>query len=300
LPKWNHLHGNTFCVVTKLSLQRHNMNTPLPAAKILIVDDAASLRAVLRAFFSSQGYVVVGELASGANLLETVGRLRPDIVCLDYNLPGANGIELLKVLNVDYPNIAVVIITGDATPELESIAVEAGAAGFLRKPFTPNRMEQEMRQIVHAQSLLKRHSAGPSKVAPQTRGTAVVVDDSATMRRLLAAILAEMQVQVVGEASDGKQGVELSCQHEPDLICLDMNMPVMNGLQALEHLRARQVKSKILMISGNSDREMVVQALKDGARGYILKPFEPDKVVAAINNLLAVNHGNAPSPLPTD
>ena len=265
------------------------MNPSPQAAKILIVDDAASLRAVLKAFFSSQGYVVVGELPSGASLLETVGRLRPDIVCLDYNLPGANGIELLKLLQADFPDIAVVMITGDTTPELESIAVEAGAAGFLRKPFTPNRMEQEMRQIVHAQALLKRHGGGTTKAALQTRGTAVVVDDSATMRRLLASILVETQLQVVGEASDGKQGVELSCQHQPDLICLDVNMPVMNGLQALEQLRARQVKSKILMISGNSDREMVLQALKNGARGYIVKPFEPDKVVTAINNLLTAN-----------
>jgi two-component system chemotaxis response regulator CheY len=266
------------------------MNTTSSPAKILIVDDATSLRAVLRTFFTSQGYVVVGELASGANLSETVGRLRPDIVCLDYHLPGANGIELLKVLNADFSNIAVVMITGDTTPELESMAVEAGAAGFLRKPFTPNRMEQEMRQIVHAQSLLKRHNGGAtSNAAPQTRGTAMVVDDSATMRRLLTAILAEMHIQVVGEASDGKQGLELSCQHQPDLICLDINMPVMNGLQALEQLRTRQVKSKILMISGISDREMVVQALKDGAKGYILKPFEPDKVVTAINNLLTAD-----------
>ncbi len=267
------------------------MSSSPQAAKILIVDDAASLRGVLKAFFSSQGYIVVGELPSGSSLLETVDRLKPDIVCLDYNLPGANGIDLLKLLNVDFPNVAVVMITGDTTPELESIAVEAGAAGFLRKPFTPNRMEQEMRQIVHAQTLLKRHGGGTSKTTAPTRGTAVVVDDSATMRRLLASILAELQVQVLGEASDGRQGVELSCQHQPDLICLDMNMPVMNGLQALEQLRARQVKSKILMISGNSDREMVLQALKDGARGYILKPFEPDKVVAAINNLLTANPG---------
>ena len=267
------------------------MNSSPQAAKILIVDDAASLRAVLKAFFSSQGYAVVGELPSGSSLLEAVGHLRPDIVCLDYNLPGANGIDLLKLLNVDFPNVSVVMITGDTTPELESIAVEAGAAGFLRKPFTPNRMEQEMRQIVHAQTLLKRHGGVPAKTTAPTRGTAVVVDDSATMRRLLASILAEMQLQVLGEASDGRQGVELSCQHQPDLICLDMNMPVMNGLQALEQLRARQVKSKILMISGNSDREMVLQALKDGARGYILKPFEPDKVVAAINNLLTENPG---------
>lgn len=259
---------------------------PLSSVKILIVDDAASLRAVLRTFFTNQGYKVVGELASGADLLETVSSLAPDVVCLDYNLPGLNGIDLLKLLQANHPNLSVVMITGDMSPDLETTAVEAGAAGFLRKPFTPNRMEQEMRQVMYAQALLKRQAAGASKANLPTRGTAVVIDDSLTMRKLLIAILLEMQLQVVGEASDGKQGLEVATQSQPDIICLDINMPVMSGLQVLEQLQAQQIKSKIIMITGNTDRTLVMQALQHGARGYILKPFEPDKVIEAIQGLL--------------
>ncbi len=259
----------------------------LSGVKILIVDDAASLRAVLRTFFTHQGYKVVGELASGANLLETVASLAPDIVCLDYNLPGLNGIELLKALHVAHPNLSVVMITGDMSPDLESIALEAGAAGFLRKPFTQSRIGQEMRQIVHSQAILKRQGAGQSETMLQPRGTAVVIDDSATMRKLLTAILQEMQLQVVGEASDGRQGIEVAAQCQPDIICLDINMPVMSGMEALAQLRSLQLKSKILMITGNADRALIMQALKHGARGYIIKPFEPDKVIHAIQGLLA-------------
>lgn len=259
--------------------------TPAPA-RILIVDDANSLRAVLRAFFVSEGYVVVGELASGAGLLDTVGRLNPDIVCLDYHLPDANGLELMQALQASNPTVSVVMITGDMSPELEAKAAEAGAAGFLRKPFTQNRMAQEMRQVVHAQALLKRHVAGRAAPVTNARARAVVVDDSATMRMLLTSILQHAQVQVVGEASDGKQALDLVASLQPDIVCLDVDMPVMNGLQALEHIRARNPHTKELMITGRGGRDLVLQAARHGVRGYILKPFEPDKIVAAINELL--------------
>jgi len=262
------------------------MSIPSSPPKICIVDDASALRAVLRAFFVNQGYEVVAELASGSSVLDAVGRLQPDIVCLDYNLPDANGIDLLKAIHAAHPTVAVVMITGDMAPDLESDAAEAGAAGFIRKPFTQDRMSLEMRQVVHAQALHKRHAAGESFVLKQARARAVVADDSVTMRMLLTSILHHAQVEVVGEAADGKLAVELVAQRQPDIVCLDMDMPVMNGLEALEQIHANSPQAKVLMITGRAGRDLVMQAAKFGARGYILKPFEPDKVTEAINKLL--------------
>ena len=111
-----------------------------PEAKILIVDDAVSMRAVLRAFFNTQGHVVVGELGHGVLVLNAIARLHPDIVCLDYNLPDVNGIALLKEIHDRHPAVAVVMITGEIDPDLEGRAAEAGAAGFLRKPFQHRQM----------------------------------------------------------------------------------------------------------------------------------------------------------------
>lgn len=260
---------------------------PPPAAKILIVDDMAALRAVLRAFFNDRGYAVVGELASGGNLIDTVGRLRPDIVCLDYNLPDANGIDLLKALQAAHPTVAVVMITGDLSPELETAAAEAGAAGFMRKPFTQDRMAQEMDQVAQAQALHRRHAAGELPAIRQARARAVVVDDSATMRMLLGSILHHAGVEVVGTAADGQQAVELVLQRKPEIVCLDMDMPVMNGLDALDRIHAALPQTKVLMITGRAGRDAVMQAARRGATGYILKPFAPDMVAAAIDKLLA-------------
>ncbi|OHC70079.1 MAG: hypothetical protein A2045_05585 [Rhodocyclales bacterium GWA2_65_20] len=106
------------------------------------------------------------------------------------------------------------------------------------------------------------------------------------MRLLLRAILGRAGVAVVGEAWDGRQAANLVAEHRPDLVCLDIDMPVMNGLEALQAIRAAQPGVKVLMVTGSTNREAIMQAGKAGARGYILKPFHPDKVIEAIGKLL--------------
>ncbi|MEW6165439.1 MAG: response regulator [Pseudomonadota bacterium] len=255
--------------------------------RVLIVDDAAALRLVLRAFFTGLGCEVVGELASGGGVAEAVARLKPELVCLDYNLPDADGIGLLRAIHAEHPAVAVVMITGDLSPELEADAAEAGAAGFVRKPFTQERMAVEVRQILQAQDLHKRFLADQSHAVKQARARAVVVDDSVTMRRLLASILRHARVDVVGEAADGRQAIEVVAQRQPDLVCLDVDMPVMNGLDALPQMLAACPQARVLMVTARAGREMVAQAAQRGAKGYLLKPFFPEKVVEAVDRLLA-------------
>lgn len=260
---------------------------PPPAVPaLLIVDDASSLRSALRAILTADGYRVVGDLAHCAGVIEAVEQLKPDIVCLDYDLPDGNGIDLLKQLHTDFPQLSVVMITGNASPELEAEAAEAGAAGFLRKPFSQAKISQEIRQIVQMRSLHQIYVDAQGFDIKRARARAVVVDDSATMRKLLAAILHHAQVEVVGQAADGQHAIELVERCKPDIVCLDVNMPVMNGIDALEQIHARFPAAKVMMITGRADTEMVKAAAQRGARGYIVKPFVPERVIDAIKKLL--------------
>lgn len=256
--------------------------------KVVIVDDAAAVRGVLRALLAEEGYKVVGELASGASLPELVARAEPDLVCLDYNLPGSDGLELLKTLHETRPDVAVVLITGSSEPDLENAAAEAGAAGFIRKPFSPDTILREIGQVVHARRLLAaQRQVGTPHAVRQARARAVIADDSGTMRQLLKAILEHAAVEVVGEAWDGKQAVELVAERRPELVFLDIDMPVMNGLEALAAIHAAHPTAKVLMVTGNSSRDTILQAGKSGARGYVLKPFQPAKIAEAIDKLLS-------------
>ena len=257
------------------------------APAILIVDDAAALRALLRTLFISEGYRVVGDLGHGAGVLEAIGKLNPDIVCLDYRLPDISGIELLKNIHAEHPAVAVLMITGDAAPDLEEEAAAAGAMGFVRKPFSPDKIRREIRQVAQMLTLHRQKANITALSVKEARASAVVVDDSATMRALLSSILRQARVDVVGEAADGKSAIETVANRKPNIVCLDMDMPVMNGLEALQQIMRDHPQTKVLMITGSAGREAVLQAAQYGARGYILKPFAPDKVIEAIDKLLA-------------
>lgn len=257
------------------------------SSRIIIVDDADAMRSVLRGILSANEYDVVAEHPSGRGLLDSVERHRPHIVCLDYNLPGEDGLKLLKAIHAEHPTVSVVMITGNDSVNLESAAAEAGASGFIHKPFTQQEILREIRHAEHAQRLLvsaPKAKARPEGEAPRAR--AVIADDSATMRKLLAAILAHANIEVVGEACDGRQAVEQVAEHQPDFVCLDIEMPHVDGFKALKEMRAANPEVKALMITAKTEREAVIQAAQAGAKGYLGKPFQPVQVIAAVKKLL--------------
>lgn len=252
---------------------------------ILIVDDSTSLRSVLRTLLINEGHRVVGDLARGHGLNEAVERLKPDVVCLDYHLPDGDGISFLTELHQQFPNVSVVMITANTDPDLKCQAVEAGATGFIRKPFAPAQIVNELRQIALIRDLLKS-GASTDAHPPQAVARAVIADDNAAMRLLLTKILNLASIDVVGQGTNGHEAVALVAQHAPDIICLDIDMPVMNGFDALRAIRAKQSDGKIMMITGRTDRDAVEQAARNGATGYIVKPFQPDKVLQALKKLV--------------
>jgi two-component system chemotaxis response regulator CheY len=259
--------------------------------KALIVDDSPTLRGVLAAILSSGGIEVIGQLASGQGLLQTIAQMSPDIVCLDYNLPGSNGIELLKSITSEHPHVAVVMITGEATPGLQHAAAEAGSAGFIRKPFSQEQIAKEFRLIIQTQRFLidVKKSSGPSNVSVTGHAVtskAIVVDDSKTIRALLLAILSQDGIQVVGEATNGLQAVTMVQELQPDIVFLDVVMPIMGGMEALKQIRKVSTLTKIVMITANSSRDLVIEAVKEGAAGFIVKPLVAEKVSEAIAKVL--------------
>lgn len=261
--------------------------TKTPTAKIVIVDDSAVIRSLLRSLLSNEGHKIVNEHSSGRNLLASIEEHKPDVICLDYNLPEVDGLELLKEIHIAYPTVAVVMITGNKSSILEKSAAGAGASGFIHKPFTPEKIIRDIHQVILAQKiLLASQQVKKSHAETSTRASVVIADDSSTMRMLLAAILAEANFNVVGQACDGKQAIELVTKHSPDFACLDIEMPVMTGLEALSEINLDQPNTKALMITSSADRDRVILANEMGAKGYIIKPYHPKQIINAMTKLL--------------
>jgi DNA-binding NarL/FixJ family response regulator len=114
------------------------------------------------------------------------------------------------------------------------------------------------------------------------------VDDSGSIRLLLKGILEEIGIKVIGSASNGRQGVEVVEKTHPALVCLDVDMPGMTGLEALPQIRAISPQTKVVMITGNAGRPIVEASIAGGAKGYFLKPIRPAKVEEFMRKLLAM------------
>ena len=121
---------------------------------------------------------------------------------------------------------------------------------------------------------------------PETKATVMVVDDSKTVRTLVSSII-EKSGHTSLTAADGDICIELINAHQIDLLLLDVNMPRKSGMEVLRYLRDHHFNIPVIMISGSSDIEQAVQALKMGAYDFLVKPVNPDKLTVTVKNALA-------------
>lgn len=113
-------------------------------------------------------------------------------------------------------------------------------------------------------------------------GRILLVDDAPIMRLMLKDILEAQGYEIVGEAENGKQAVELYDELQPDLVTMDIVMPEMNGIEALKAIMGKHPKAVVIMITAMDQRNSLMDVIKAGAFDYILKPLEEERVVSAI------------------
>lgn len=113
----------------------------------------------------------------------------------------------------------------------------------------------------------------------------MVVDDAAFMRMRCAKLLSQNGYDVL-EAENGLDALEKYREHKPDVVLMDITMPVMDGLTALKEIREADPGAKIVMVSAMGQQAMVIQSIKSGAKDFVLKPFEPDKVLSSVKKLV--------------
>jgi two-component system chemotaxis response regulator CheY len=127
----------------------------MPKLRVLVVDDDNLMRELLKAILRDEGYQIVGDAKDGQSALAACDKLTPDLVCLDVNMPGMNGIELLKTLRRQHPNTRVVMITGDSSLTTVREAVSHGAAGYIIKPFSSARVADALRVALKPASIFQ-------------------------------------------------------------------------------------------------------------------------------------------------
>jgi len=112
----------------------------------------------------------------------------------------------------------------------------------------------------------------------------LIVDDAAFMRLNLKNILKD-SYEVAGEAKNGQEAVELYQELQPDIVTMDITMPVMDGLEAIKAIKNIDPDACIVVCSAMGQQKMIIQAIEAGAKDFIVKPFKENRVIEAVNNL---------------
>ena len=116
--------------------------------------------------------------------------------------------------------------------------------------------------------------------------TILIVDDAAFMRAMLKRILDDAGYEIVGEAVNGREAVQMYEELTPDLVTMDMVMPEMGGMEALQAIRGRDREAKVVIVSAVDQRENLLEAIRSGATEYIVKPFDESRVMKAVRRAL--------------
>ena len=114
----------------------------------------------------------------------------------------------------------------------------------------------------------------------------LIVDDAAFMRMMIKDILSKNGYEVVGEADNGLKAIEKYKELTPDLVLMDITMPEMNGIDAVKNIKAIDPGAKVVMCSAMGQQAMVIESIQAGARDFIVKPFQADRVLEAVRRVV--------------
>lgn len=113
----------------------------------------------------------------------------------------------------------------------------------------------------------------------------LIIDDHALFRVGLQGLLEQRGIEVIAAVAEGSEGLTLAQQLEPDIILLDLRMPDMSGLDVLQAVKETDLKIPVVMLTTSNDEQDLVEALRNGAQGYLLKDMEPDELVGALRDI---------------
>jgi two-component system chemotaxis response regulator CheY len=116
----------------------------------------------------------------------------------------------------------------------------------------------------------------------------MIVDDLAFIKMTLRDILEKAGFRVVGEASNGDEAIRVYLDKRPDAVLMDITMPGMDGLTALKKIREHDPRARVIICSALGQQRLIVQAIQLGAKDFIVKPFQPQRIVSALKKALDI------------
>lgn len=254
--------------------------------QVFLVEPSHTQQLIIIQYLQSFGISDIRCVATGKELFERLQHSRPDLVVSTMYLPDMTGVELVHALREDGASyeMAFLLISSETNIKYLEPIRQAGAIAILPKPFTRDAMHtalQSTLEYVHPERLgLEHMDIEDLRV--------LLVDDSEFSLKYLTKVFNNIGIDQLAIARDGKQGLQLFSQYYFDLVVTDYNMPEMDGLQLVEHIRNHPERGStpVLMVTSEQNQSRLAAIEKSDVSAILDKPFEPTSIKRLLLNLL--------------
>jgi DNA-binding NtrC family response regulator len=253
--------------------------------RILAVDDEPVLLKVYARILGKAGYDIhIAE--SGEVALEAFKADRFDLVLSDFNMPGMNGLELLKALKTLDPSVRMVTVAGGVTPEQKAKLREQGVISILDKPIDSSVILAAVESALRAPFAKEEPMADNIIGAVNALARILYVDDDMDCRDTMADLGAYLGFNI-STAANGNEALDIFMKSPVEVIVSDLHMPGMNGLALLQEIKAIAPRTQVIIVSGEASREERQALLDAGAFQVLRKPVELALLASTVNEALA-------------
>ncbi len=251
--------------------------------KILIVDDDSEFSELLKMFLSAQGWEAYAE-NNPARAVEAVNTLRPALLFLDIMMPGKDGFEIMQELQEKKVTASVPIIIITAL-KFDAYQDKGMLTGF------PEMIYKELDEKFLLEQIEKKISESDDGIVSSSVKPRVLLADDQTELLMLVKETVEKAGFEVFIASDGEEAVKMVYETNPDIIIMDYNMPVKDGLTAASELKDNPLFAHIpiVIVTAFGEKQAKLRGLSMGIDDYLIKPVDTDELVARIKMVLKRN-----------
>jgi DNA-binding NtrC family response regulator len=244
--------------------------------RVLLVDDEkdfveSTARALSRRGFETQ---TAGDGQEAIRLLEMVAF---DVVLLDVKMPGVDGTEVFYAVKRRWPRTAIVMLTGHGTDQQSYELTRDGAAGYLAKPCE---IEEIVATLTKAMDGARANASQDAEELP-AEPRVLLVDDEPDFLRSVSPALRRRGMEV-STAGSGQEGLDVLSQAVIDVVVLDMKMPGMGGMEALQVIKKTYPLIEVVVLTGHPSLEAAVEVVKHGAYDFLMKPAEVEALTVKI------------------
>jgi DNA-binding NtrC family response regulator len=269
------------CVYAKILLVKEKVLWPkeremISKSCILIVDDDPQMLKLFTDAFLDAGFYRVIGTATGRDIKKIIREKNTDIILLDVHIAGEDSLKILKEVKLTEPLLPVIMLAHEDSTNLAERALQLGACSYVIKSAAITDIVDKIKKELG--TYLDSKAKGKADV--------LVIDDDRDTSGMVRDFL-ERDGYSCLVANDAKKGLHLVKTHKPDLVFLDIIMPNVDGLELLQQIKKTNKKTKVVMMSVITDKDICMESIKKGASGYIAKPFSLQQLrVTTITTLL--------------